>query len=210
MRKLIAARTVSAVDERAQRRHGKTNIEDRRSTVRAAVEERLDVVAAVVGIEQGLRQPPGGETQESAGKEHEQKLSEWLWKDRARHVFGIDGSVVSSNGCQRGEGAQNQEHHSTRRVADPGHPFPHLPNKSLNLAVMLQRPGHDKRVFAIVPVPAVLPRFVFLSADKGHVFTPLETVIRMHLPELFPGMELDHPTVFRVTRAINDGRWRPM
>src|SRR5439155_13813062 len=51
-----------------------------------------------------------------------------------------------------------------------------------------------------VPVPAVLPRFVFLSADKGHVFTPLETVIRMHLPELFPGMELDHPTVFRVTR----------
>ena len=88
----------------------------------------------------------------------------------------------------------------TPMAIDPGHPFPHLPNKSLNLAVMLQRPGHDKRVFAIVPVPAVLPRFVFLSADKGHVFTPLETVIRMHLPELFPGMELDHPTVFRVTR----------
>jgi polyphosphate kinase len=88
----------------------------------------------------------------------------------------------------------------TPMAIDPGHPFPHLPNKSLNLAVMLQRPGHDKRVFAIVPVPAVLPRFVFLSADKGHVFAPLETVIRMHLPELFPGMELDHPTVFRVTR----------
>ena len=88
----------------------------------------------------------------------------------------------------------------TPMAIDPGHPFPHLPNKSLNLAVMLQRPGHDKRVFALVPVPAVLPRFVFLPADKGHVFTPLETVIRMHLPELFPGMELDHPTVFRVTR----------
>jgi polyphosphate kinase len=88
----------------------------------------------------------------------------------------------------------------TPMAIDPGHPFPHLPNKSLNLAVMLQRPGHDKRVFAIVPVPAVLPRFVFLPADKGHIFTPLETVIRMHLPELFPGMELDHPTVFRVTR----------
>src|SRR5438309_7836645 len=67
----------------------------------------------------------------------------------------------------------------TPMAIDPGHPFPHLPNKSLNLAVMLQRPGHDKRVFAIVPVPAVLPRFVFLSADKGHVFAPLETVIRM-------------------------------
>lgn len=88
----------------------------------------------------------------------------------------------------------------TPMAIDPGHPFPHLPNKSLNLAVMLQRPGHDKRVFAVVPVPAVLPRFVFLTTDKGHVFTPLETVIRLHLPELFPGMELDHPTAFRVTR----------
>jgi polyphosphate kinase len=88
----------------------------------------------------------------------------------------------------------------TPMAIDPGHPFPHLPNKSLNLAVMLQRPGSDKRVFAVVPVPAVLPRFVFLPTDKGHVFTALETVIRMHLPELFPGMELDHPTAFRVTR----------
>jgi polyphosphate kinase len=88
----------------------------------------------------------------------------------------------------------------TPMAIDPGHPFPHLPNKSLNLAVMLQRPGSDKRIFAVVPVPAVLPRFVFLPTDKGHIFTSLETVIRMHLSELFPGMELDHPTSFRVTR----------
>jgi polyphosphate kinase len=88
----------------------------------------------------------------------------------------------------------------TPMAIDPGHPFPHLPNKSLNLAVMLQRPGSDKRVFALVPVPAVLPRFVLLPTDKGHIFAPLEIVIRMHLSELFPGMELDHATVFRVTR----------
>jgi polyphosphate kinase len=88
----------------------------------------------------------------------------------------------------------------TPMAIDPGHPFPHLPNKSLNLAVMLQRPGSEKRVFALVPVPAVLPRFVLLPADRGPIFTPLETVIRMHLSELFPGMDLDHATVFRVTR----------
>jgi polyphosphate kinase len=83
---------------------------------------------------------------------------------------------------------------------DPGHPFPHLLNKSLNLAVMLQRPGADSKVFAVVQVPAVLPRFVPLPADKGQVFTALETVIRMHLDNLFPGMAIEHATVFRLTR----------
>src|SRR5262249_38392661 len=57
-----------------------------------------------------------------------------------------------------------------------------------------------EKLFAVVQVPAVLPRFVQLPGEKGYVFTPLETVIRMHLPELFAGMELEHATVFRVTR----------
>lgn len=88
----------------------------------------------------------------------------------------------------------------TPLAIDPGHPFPHLLNKSLNLAVVLQRPSHDKKVFAVVQVPAVLPRYLQLPSDKGSVFVPLETVIRLHLLELFPGMEMDHATVFRVTR----------
>src|SRR5262249_49967789 len=88
----------------------------------------------------------------------------------------------------------------TPLAIDPGHPFPHLLNKSLNLAVRLQRPGQGDRLFAVVQVPAVLPRFVQLPAERGHAFTTLETVIRMHLPELFPGMNLDGATVFRVTR----------
>src|SRR5581483_8544506 len=33
-----------------------------------------------------------------------------------------------------------------------------------------------------------------------HILTPLETVLRLHLPELFPGMRIEHDTVFRVTR----------
>src|SRR4029077_7023650 len=73
-------------------------------------------------------------------------------------------------------------------------------NKSLNLAVFLQRPDHAEKLFAVVQVPAVLQRLVPLETEKGHAFTPLETVIRMHLPELFPGMRLDSATVFRVTR----------
>jgi polyphosphate kinase len=88
----------------------------------------------------------------------------------------------------------------TPLAIDPGHPFPHLLNKSLNLAVLLSRPRTQEKLFAVVQVPAVLPRFVPLPSDRGHVFTPLETVIRLHLPELFPGMDLEKAIVFRVTR----------
>jgi polyphosphate kinase len=88
----------------------------------------------------------------------------------------------------------------TPLAVDPGHPFPHLVNKSLNLAVILKRPKDEERLVAVVQVPAVLPRFVQLPSEKGHVLTPLEAVIRLHLGELFPGMTIDRAIVFRVTR----------
>jgi polyphosphate kinase len=95
----------------------------------------------------------------------------------------------------------------TPLAIDQGHPFPHLLNKSLNLAVVLQRPNVPENLLAVVQVPAVLPRFVPLPAassggDKGGgtAFTTLETVIRMHLEELFPGMRIERAFVFRVTR----------
>jgi polyphosphate kinase len=88
----------------------------------------------------------------------------------------------------------------TPLAIDPGHPFPHLANKSLNLAVVLERPKHPDKLFAVVQVPAVLRRFVQLPADKGFVFAPLEAAIQLHLEDLFPGMTLDHATMFRVTR----------
>jgi polyphosphate kinase len=88
----------------------------------------------------------------------------------------------------------------TPLAIDPGHPFPHLANKSLNIAVVLERPKHPDKLFAVVQVPAVLRRFVQLPAEKGFVFAPLETAIRLHLEDLFPGMTIDKATMFRVTR----------
>jgi polyphosphate kinase len=89
----------------------------------------------------------------------------------------------------------------TPLAIDPGHPFPHLLNKTLNLAVLLRRPQSAERLFAVVQVPGVLPRFVPMPAPAGRfVLVPLETVIRLHLPELFPGMEMDAATAFRVVR----------
>jgi polyphosphate kinase len=88
----------------------------------------------------------------------------------------------------------------TPLAVDPGHPFPHLLNKSLNLAVILRRPRDDERLLAVVQVPAVLQRFVLWQSEKGHVCVPLETVIRLHLDALFPGMTIEQANVFRVTR----------
>jgi polyphosphate kinase len=88
----------------------------------------------------------------------------------------------------------------TPLAIDPGHPFPHLFNKSMNLVTLLQRPNHPEKMFAVVQVPTVLPRFVQLPAEKGHVFVPLETVIRLHLVDLYPGMQPEQASIFRVTR----------
>ncbi|MEA2494051.1 MAG: polyphosphate kinase [Thermoleophilaceae bacterium] len=80
----------------------------------------------------------------------------------------------------------------------PGRPFPYISNLSLSLAVLLRDPVSDNEGFARVKVPTeVLPRFLEIGADT---FIPLEVVIARHLDALFPGMEILHSSVFRVTR----------
>ena len=91
----------------------------------------------------------------------------------------------------------------TPLATDQSHPFPHLLNKSLNLAVTLRRPGDADPLYAVVQVPGVLPRFVQLppgAAAATFAFVPLEAVIKAHLADLFPGMELGGAVCFRVTR----------
>jgi polyphosphate kinase len=113
----------------------------------------------------------------------------------------------------------------TPLAVDPGHPFPHLANKSLNLAVMLRRQGDSEGLFAVVQVPGVLSRMVQLPQSSAPVevspesatdvrlsgvltpilptsyaLTPLEAAIRLHLGELFAGMEILDSVCFRVTR----------
>jgi polyphosphate kinase len=80
----------------------------------------------------------------------------------------------------------------------PGRPFPYISNLSLSLAVLLRDPLNDAEGFARVKVPKeVLPRFLEIGENT---FIPLETVIARHLDALFPGMEILHSSVFRVTR----------
>src|SRR4051812_12789894 len=80
----------------------------------------------------------------------------------------------------------------------PGRPFPYISNLSLSLAVLLRDPVSGSEGFARVKVPKeVLPRFLEIDANT---LIPLETVIARHLDALFPGMEILHSSVFRVTR----------
>ncbi|HUJ25250.1 MAG TPA: polyphosphate kinase 1 [Myxococcales bacterium] len=79
---------------------------------------------------------------------------------------------------------------------DPSHPFPHLRNKSLNLAVRFGEKAAGRLRYGVVPVPAVLPRLVQL----GDAYALLEDVIAAHVSQLFPGMPVDGCWAFRVTR----------
>ena len=101
---------------------------------------------------------------------------------------------------------------------DPGRPFPHISNMSLNLAVLL-RDEEGVRRFARVKVPNTLPRLLKVPPPAGAPAVPgqdsrdrylvwLEQIIIEQLPRLFPGMKVLEAHPFRVTRdaemAIQD------
>lgn len=86
----------------------------------------------------------------------------------------------------------------TPLAVDPGHPFPYISNLSLNLGVRLLDPGTGERRFARVKMPPLLPRF--LPLPDGNRFVTLEQVIAAKLGRLFPGMEVESSSAFRVTR----------
>ncbi len=97
----------------------------------------------------------------------------------------------------------------TPLAVDPSHPFPHISNLSLNLAVVVKDPETKEELFARVKVPAVLPRFLPLPEElrqrqKKHsvIWTgvPLEQVIAHNLEFLFPGMNIQEYHLFRITR----------
>jgi polyphosphate kinase len=86
----------------------------------------------------------------------------------------------------------------TPLAVDPAHPFPHISNLSLNLAVRVQDPATRAERFARVKVPSLFPRF--LPLPDGTHFVPIEQVIAAHLDALFPGMRIVSQYAFRVTR----------
>jgi polyphosphate kinase len=90
---------------------------------------------------------------------------------------------------------------------DLGHPFPHISNLCLNLAVVIRDPL-DQEHYARIKVPNTLPRLVPVNLQPGEggvvareqCLVWLEQVIAAHLGSLFPGMTIVEAYPFRVTR----------
>ncbi len=97
----------------------------------------------------------------------------------------------------------------TPLAVDPGHPFPTLRNRSLNLAIVLhkerEKMARRQTIIAVVQVPAVLARLMELPSTPPARFSfiLLEDVIAMHVGELFPGFRVIGFSAFRVTRNFD-------
>lgn len=93
----------------------------------------------------------------------------------------------------------------TPLAIDPGHPFPHLGNRSLCLVAALRSAGNSRlpqTSLAVVHIPSqVVQRFIALPAAEGkHSFILLEDVVRMYLPRPYHGYEVLSCHAVRVTR----------
>ncbi len=98
----------------------------------------------------------------------------------------------------------------TPMAFDPGHPFPHISNLSLNLAVLI-RDEEGREHFARVKVPGSIPRLLPIKRSSGgvrkdgtvpynHYFVWIEQVIAANLQALFPGMQIVEAHPFHITR----------
>ena len=89
-------------------------------------------------------------------------------------------------------------------AVDPAHPFPFILNKGLTLAVLMHHEVKERRQNGLVPIPSQLDRFIRLlpsQEKKGEIrFIPVEDVVGMYIPELFPRFVVEAKGAFRVLR----------
>ncbi len=97
---------------------------------------------------------------------------------------------------------------------DPSHPFPHISNLTLNLAVVANDPERGE-CFARIKVPALFPRLVRIpdeqqvtedqplgleNVQEATNFVWLEDIISANVDLLFPGVRVQASYYFRITR----------
>ena len=83
-------------------------------------------------------------------------------------------------------------------AVDATHPFPPLNNLSLSLAIKLcDEENEDDIKYAMIRIPRILPRFIKLDENT---YINIESLVRVHAANVFPGYKVLSTTYFRVTR----------
>jgi polyphosphate kinase len=87
----------------------------------------------------------------------------------------------------------------TPLAIDPAHPFPFIPNGGFSTILKLQRKDDKRTLMALLPLPPQVDRFVRLPGSAIR-FLPLEELVDIFLPRLFPGYEVAERGFFRLIR----------
>jgi len=174
-----------------------------------------------------LRRPPDGMTPAEQLVEVRAKLqpmretAERCWHRDVQPALAREGIRILAHGELKNKQRKLLRRHFTSEILpvltplafDPSHPFPHISNLSLNLAVVVSEPGGGPR-FARLKVPQVFPRLLPIPSEEradayerlglkevgSTTFVWLEEVIAANLDLLFPGLEVATVAPFRVTR----------
>ncbi|MHC1756117.1 MAG: polyphosphate kinase 1 [Methanosarcina sp.] len=177
-----------------------------------AKEDRTDVLAQEqlqVIREELLRQLP---------------LNDSCWNEVLEPALGEKGIQVLNYFELSGEDREKLRDYFERNIFplltplgfDSGHPFPHISNLSLNLAVLIDDPDYGER-FARVKIPPMFTRLIVVPEEgqekiissfeelKSGRFVWLEQLIAANLDLLFPGQRILGAYPFRITRDADLG-----
>lgn len=93
----------------------------------------------------------------------------------------------------------------TPMAIDPSHPSPRFHNRGLYLAATLKRRKGigPERMFSVVQLPQMTPRFVPVEPEGNSDFLLLEDIVAARLPELFGGYDILNCDTFRITRDMD-------
>ena len=122
--------------------------------------------------------------------------------DRQLRPYGI--YQLSYGELENSERAFLQEYYESNvapilspQIIDPHHPSPHLQNKVVHVGAWLRR--GEKKVFAVIPLPASLPEVVLLPGSSLRCIRTEEILFRQ-LPSIFSTYTVDEASAFCVTR----------
>jgi polyphosphate kinase len=149
-----------------------------------------------------------------AQHEQWQTLKEAL-DEQGVHVLGADEITKTDRGWLEDFFQREIFPTLTPIAVDPAHPFPFIPNFGLTLGLELteKKPQSDvpkpEKMYALIPMPSGLQRFVRLPARSGDTmpngrprvrFIRSETLISLFVDQLFPDHAVESQGAFRVLR----------